>query len=62
MNIRCSNRCAKPVRPGRSFAEPTRYHVDADERDAVVLVEDDAEAVRQRELGKGHLQRGLRGG
>ena len=26
-------------------------HVDADERDAVVLVEDDAEAVRQRELG-----------
>jgi len=22
-NIRCSNRCAKPVRPGRSFFEPT---------------------------------------
>ena len=22
-NIRCSNRCAKPVRPGRSFFDPT---------------------------------------
>ena len=27
MNIRCSNRCAKPVRPGSSFADPTRYQV-----------------------------------
>src|SRR3954471_10709141 len=24
--MRCSNRCAKPVRPGRSFLEPTWYH------------------------------------
>ena len=23
LNIRCSNRCAKPVRPGFSFFEPT---------------------------------------
>src|SRR5262245_55135347 len=26
MNIRCSNRCAKPVRPGDSSLEPTWYH------------------------------------
>jgi hypothetical protein len=26
-NIRCSNRCAKPVLPGFSFFEPTWYHV-----------------------------------
>jgi hypothetical protein len=23
LNIMCSNRCAKPVRPGRSFFDPT---------------------------------------
>jgi hypothetical protein len=27
MNIRCSNRWANPVRPGRYRAEPTWYHV-----------------------------------
>src|SRR4029077_4126926 len=26
MNIRCSNRCAKPVRPGDSSFDPTWYH------------------------------------
>src|SRR6185503_9930976 len=26
MNIRCSNRCAKPVRPGDSSLDPTWYH------------------------------------
>src|SRR4051812_44587837 len=26
MNIRCSNRCANPVRPGDSSLEPTWYH------------------------------------
>ncbi len=25
-NIMCSKRCAKPVRPGRSFRDPTPYH------------------------------------
>jgi hypothetical protein len=25
-NIMCSNRCAKPVRPGRSLRAPTSYH------------------------------------
>src|SRR5262249_15633315 len=25
LNIRCSNRCAKPVRPGFSFFDPTWY-------------------------------------
>jgi hypothetical protein len=25
MNIRCSNKCAKPVRPARSMREPTPY-------------------------------------
>ena len=27
MNIRCSKRCANPVRPVRSRAEPTWYHM-----------------------------------
>src|SRR5438105_3793019 len=27
MNITCSNRCANPVRPGRSSPDPTWYHV-----------------------------------
>src|SRR5688572_27760483 len=26
MNIRCSNRCANPVRPGDSSLDPTWYH------------------------------------
>src|SRR6516162_8441716 len=26
MNIRCSNRCANPVRPGTSSFDPTWYH------------------------------------
>src|SRR5665213_694345 len=30
MNIRCSNRCAKPVRPVFSRAEPTWYHMFVD--------------------------------
>ena len=52
MNIRCSKRCAKPVRPGRSRAEPTWYQMfTADDRHAVVLVEDHVQAVGQRELG-----------
>jgi hypothetical protein len=28
LNIMCSKRCAKPVRPGFSFFEPTWYHSD----------------------------------
>ena len=28
LNIMCSNRCAKPVRPGFSFLEPTWYQTD----------------------------------
>src|SRR3546814_6460929 len=28
LNIRCSNRCAKPVLPWGSFLDPTRYHTD----------------------------------
>ena len=27
LNIMCSNRCAKPVRPGFSFFEPTWYQI-----------------------------------
>jgi hypothetical protein len=29
LNIMCSNRCAKPVRPGFSFFDPTWYHSSA---------------------------------
>ena len=48
MNIRCSNRCAKPVRPVFSRAEPDVVtHVRGDDGDAVVLVQDDGQPVRQ---------------
>ncbi len=30
LNIRCSNRCAKPVRPFRSFRDPTLYATATD--------------------------------
>src|SRR5688500_12457657 len=35
-NIKCSKRCAKPVRPGRSLAEPTWYHMFTDTTGTVV--------------------------
>ena len=58
MNIRCSNRCAKPVRPGCSRAEPTWYHMlTVDDRHAVILVQDHVQAVRQRELRVRHRER-----
>ena len=50
-NIMCSNRWAKPVRPGASSCEPTWYQTfDGDHGHAVVLVQDDLEAVGQRVL------------
>jgi hypothetical protein len=50
VNIKCSNRWAKPVRPVFSRAEPT------------ILVQDDVQTVGKGELGVGQLQRcgGLR--
>ncbi len=49
LNIRCSNRWANPVRPAplvlRADVVP---HLDVDDRRRVVLVQDDAEPVRQR--------------
>ena len=51
MNIRCSNRCANPVRFGSSRAEPTWYHMlTLTIGTRVILVEDHAQPVRQREL------------
>jgi hypothetical protein len=49
-NIRCSNRCANPVRPRGSFFEPTAV-VDRhpDDRRLAVGVDDRRQAVRQRE-------------
>ena len=59
MNIRCSNRCAKPVRPGFSRAEPTWYQTfTVDDRHAVILVQDHVQAVGQRELRVGQLEFG----
>ena len=50
-NIMCSKRCAKPVRPGRFVGRADVVpEFDGDERQPVVLRQDDLEAVRQRVL------------
>ena len=57
-NIRCSNRCAKPVRPGRSLAEPDVVpDVDGDDRHARVAMQNHVQAVGQRELAERNLER-----
>ena len=49
LNIRCSNRCAKPVRPGASSFDPTWYQSgQMDDRRRVVFEKDHLQAVRQR--------------
>ena len=49
-NIMCSNRCAKPVRPGDLVGRPDVVpEVDRHHRQPLVLGEDDLEPVRQRE-------------
>ena len=51
LNIRCSNRWAKPVLPFGSSFEPTLYHMlTADDRRLVVLVDDHGQAVVEHEL------------
>ena len=45
----CSKKWANPVRPGRSFFDPTWYHErDVHDRRRVVLGQDHAQPVRQR--------------
>ena len=56
-NIRCSKRCANPVRPGMLvlradvIPEIHRHH-----RQPAVLVDDHAQAVLERVLGEGNVQ------
>jgi hypothetical protein len=50
LNIMCSNRCANPVRPGRSFFEPTWYHTaTCANRRGVILGQNHAQPVWQRQ-------------
>jgi hypothetical protein len=65
LNIRCSNRWAKPVLPGRLvLGADVIPDAHGDDRRFAVLVHDDAQAVVQRELLERNIELGVgsRGG
>ena len=62
-NIRCSKRCAKPVRPALLVGGPDVIpEIHRHQRQPVILAEDHVEAVRQRELLERDFRDVRRGG